>query len=47
MILRAALLAASFVLAATIPALAAPTTGQESKPADPVKVLVGRLDLEK
>ena len=48
MIRRAAPLAASFILAATLPALAAPTTGEtESKPVDPVKVLVGRLDLDK
>src|ERR1700723_1410695 len=48
MIRRAAPIAASIILAATIPALAAPTTSESaSQPADPVKVLVGRLDLEK
>src|ERR1700689_2856200 len=48
MIRRAAPIAASIILAATIPALAAPTTSETaSQPADPVKVLVGRLDLEK
>src|ERR1700733_3216704 len=48
MIRRAAPIAASIILAATIPALAAPTTSETaSQPADPVKILVGRLDLEK
>src|ERR1700759_4969591 len=47
MIRKAASLAGAIVLAAAIPVLAAPATGEtESKPADPVKVLVGRLDLE-
>src|SRR5271169_1778244 len=47
MIRRAAPLAA-IILATAIPALAAPTAGEtESKPVDPVKVLAGRLDLEK
>ena len=44
----AAPLAASIFLAVTIPALAAPSAGEtELKQADPVKVLVGRLDLDK
>jgi hypothetical protein len=48
MIRRAAPIAASIILATTIPAFSAPTAGDsESKPADPVKVLVGRLDLER
>jgi hypothetical protein len=48
MIGRAAVLAASIILAATIPALAAQAAGEtEAKPADPVQILVGRLDLEK
>ena len=48
MIRRAAPIAASIILATSIPALSAPTTSEtESKSADPVKVLVGRLDLEK
>jgi hypothetical protein len=53
MIRRAAPIAASIILATTIlattiPALAAPAGGEsDAKTADPVKVLVGRLDLEK
>jgi hypothetical protein len=53
MIRRAAPIAASIILATTIlattiPALAAPTGGEsDAKTPDPVKVLVGRLDLEK
>jgi Peptidase family M28 len=48
MIRRAAPIAASIILATTIPAFSAPAAGDsESKPADPVKVLVGRLDLER
>ena len=48
MMRSAAPLAASFILATTIPTLAASAAGEtESKPADPVMLLVGRLDLEK
>ena len=44
----AAAIWALIVLAAAIPATAAPATGEpDSKRADPVKVLVGRLDLER
>jgi hypothetical protein len=48
MIRSAAPIAATIILAMAIPALAAPTAGEtESKQPDPVKLLVGRLDLEK
>ncbi|HEY0801043.1 MAG TPA: M20/M25/M40 family metallo-hydrolase, partial [Steroidobacteraceae bacterium] len=41
-------IAAFVVLAAAIPAIPASAAGEtDTKPADPVKVLVGRLDLEK
>jgi len=48
MIRKTAPMAASIILATTIPALSAAAAGEaESKPADPIAVLVGRLDLEK
>jgi hypothetical protein len=44
----AAAIAASIVLAVTFPAPSAPAAGEtDSKQADPVKVLVGRLDLDR
>jgi hypothetical protein len=42
-----ATIAASLILAATIPALPAPSSSETAVPADPVKVLVARLDLDK
>src|SRR5260221_4201606 len=48
MIRKTAPIAASIILATTIPALSAAAAGEtEAKPADPVVALVGRLDLEK
>jgi hypothetical protein len=48
MIRKTAPIAASIILATTIPALSAAAAGEaESKPADPVAALVGRLDLER
>ncbi len=43
-----AIIAASLILAAGTPAISAPAGGQgDAAPADPIKVLVGRLDLER
>src|SRR5258707_15458901 len=48
MIRKTAPIAASIILATTIPALSAAAAGEaEAKPTDPVAALVGRLDLEK
>ncbi|HEY2779142.1 MAG TPA: M28 family peptidase [Steroidobacteraceae bacterium] len=47
MIRSSAAIAALMLMAASVPASSAPTAGDNDSKADPVKVLVGRLNLEK